>query len=252
MQSLFDSPAMALGYAKSRPAVHPEVIALVRQRLNIQNPIARALDLGCGAGVSTAALQSIAPKPIGIEPFHDMLRFGSAIAPGAHFACGRAEAMPVLSASMELITAAGSLNFADLSFGLPELRRVLRPASHLVIYDFSQGSDFTDSDKLTGWHREFKTRYPSPSTRLFDPRELNLGVNGLELRHFDPFAIPLPIEPGFYLDYAMTETNVAAAESRGAPRAEIREWCAQSLAGVFDGVTRDVLFKGYVAYVRRL
>ena len=77
MPSLFDSPEMALGYAKCRPAVHPEVINLVRERLNITGPVSRALDLGCGAGLSTAALQRLAPKPVGIEPFHAMLRFVS-------------------------------------------------------------------------------------------------------------------------------------------------------------------------------
>ena len=252
MSNLFDSPAMALGYAKSRPPVHPEVIELVRERLGYTAPISRALDLGCGAGVSTAALQRIAPRPAGLDPFHSMLRFGSAIAPGASFAAGSAEALPVVSASMQLITAAGSLNFVDLAYGLPEIRRVLRPDGHLVIYDFAQGSDFIASDALAVWHREFKTRYPSPPARPFDPRELKLADAGLQLRHYDPFAIPLPIAPEFYLDYAMTETNVAAAERRGTPRAEIREWCGQSLADAFGGATHDVLFKGYAAYVCRL
>lgn len=242
---------MALGYAKSRPAVHPKVIDRVRDYLRIAAPVRSALDIGCGAGVSTAALQRIAPNPVGIEPHYSMLRYGSTIAPGAYFAAGTAERMPIRTGSMDLITAAGSLNFVDLQFGLPEIRRVLRNGGRLVIYDFAQGSDFADSDRLTIWHREFKTRYPPPASRPFHVEALNLNKHGLELIHIDSFAVGLEIAPDFYVGYAMTETNVAAAAGSGTPHGEIREWCRQSIAQVFGGEAHEVLFKGYIAYAGR-
>ena len=52
------------------------------------------------------------------------------------------------------------------------------------------------------------------------------------------------------LDYVLTETNVAAAVRQGAVRSEIRTWCAETLAPVWNGKPRDVLFHGYFACLR--
>ncbi len=44
----------------------------------------------------------------------------------------------------------------------------------------------------------------------------------------------LPDQPA-YLDYVMTETNVAHAVRTGVPEREIRAWCAGTLANTFQG-----------------
>jgi hypothetical protein len=46
---------MAAGYAFSRPAVQPHIISRIREDLRLEGPVGRALDIGCGAGLSTAA-----------------------------------------------------------------------------------------------------------------------------------------------------------------------------------------------------
>ena len=63
-------------------------------------------------------------------------------------------------------------------------------------------------------------------------------------RHFE---IGITLTPEFYLDYVMTETNVAAAVRSGVPQSEIRSWCAETLAPVWKGAEREVLFRGYFA-----
>ena len=47
----------------------------------------------------------------------------------------------------------------------------------------------------------------------------------------------------------LTETNVAYAIANGIPEAEIREWCRRTLAPVFQGAPREVLFEGYIAWL---
>src|SRR3954453_15309435 len=100
---------MASGYARSRPALHGRVIARIRDHLRLNEPISRALDVGCGAGLSTAALQPLAASPIGVEPVAGMLAWVSDTAPAARFAAARAENLPFRSGCMDLVTAAGSL-----------------------------------------------------------------------------------------------------------------------------------------------
>jgi hypothetical protein len=43
----------------------------------------------------------------------------------------------------------------------------------------------------------------------------------------------------------LTETNVASAMRAGVPPSEIRDWCAETLATVWRGEDKEVLFRGY-------
>ena len=83
---------------------------------------------------------------------------------------GAAEAIPVHAGSIDLITAAGSLNYADLDLFFLEAARVLRADGRLLVYDFEPGRSFRDSTALDDWFRAFIARYPWPP---HEGRELN-------------------------------------------------------------------------------
>ncbi|HEY2014898.1 MAG TPA: class I SAM-dependent methyltransferase [Bryobacteraceae bacterium] len=244
-EALFD----ASGYAKWRPAVHPRVVDRVATRLGRR--FQRALDVGCGAGLSTRPLDRLAEQSIGIEPFEPMLPWARTTAPNAHFAVGRAESLPVRSGSIDVMTAAGSLNYSDLPRALAEALRVLTKDGVLVVYDFSQGRSFRGSDALDEWFRLFMSRYPPAGDDAIDvsPRILAERNGGFQLRHHEAFEIGLTLSPEFYLEYALTETNVTHAMRNGVPREEIRSWCRENLRDVFQGADREVLFRGYIAYL---
>src|SRR5689334_8589431 len=99
---------MARGYATSRPPVHARVIERAAQTMTRGQAAGRALDVGCGSGVSTAALRQYAHACVAIDPAESMLRWGRITAPWAAFVAGAAEAIPVCNGSVECITAAGS------------------------------------------------------------------------------------------------------------------------------------------------
>lgn len=242
--------ALAAGYASSRPAVHPLVLDKVRAYLG--RKVRRALDVGCGSGVSTRPLELIAEERIGLEPAAAMLAFGAQVAPGARFVAAAAELLPVRDASIDVITAAGSLNYADTGRFFGEARRVLGPGGAVVVYDFSSGREFPDSPALAEWFLEFEARYPWPPSegRALSPAILAAEAPGFALEHHEDFAETLRLTPEFYAGYVMTETNVAYAIRRGASHEEIRDWCGRSVEAVFGGVPRDVVFRGYIAYFR--
>ncbi len=73
-----------------------------------------------------------------------MLAYSHAVAPKARFLVGQAERLPVASCTFDLITAAGSVNYANLDLFFPEVERVLTETGVLVIYDFSAGRRFAD------------------------------------------------------------------------------------------------------------
>ncbi|HEV3196785.1 MAG TPA: class I SAM-dependent methyltransferase [Bryobacteraceae bacterium] len=215
-------------------------------------PFQLALDIGCGAGVSTKALNGFARSCIGLDPIEAMLKWTSTIAPFARFVVGTAEAIPLRDHSVDLITAAGSLNYVNLDLFFPEAARVLMPDGVLVAYDFSPGRSFSDATSLDEWFSSFYSRYPPPENeaQALSPAILAEISSGFRVLCRQQFEVGITLSPTFYLDYMMTETNVAAALRSGAPRSEIKSWCAETLAPVWNGAEREVLFRGYFASMR--
>jgi SAM-dependent methyltransferase len=249
MSNPFASDRMAAGYANARPPVHPRVLDLAWRELGRTGPAGVALDLGCGAGVSTKALAGFAARCIGLDPVESMLRLARSLLPSASFMAGRAEAIPLLDHSVDLITAAGSLNYADLDLSVREAGRVLAREGVLLVYDFTPGRSFRDSQSLDDWFAEFYRRYPPPSgeARELSP-EILAGITSL-FRVFahQYFEVAILLTPEFYLDYVMTETNVAVAIRRGLMEGEIKSWCATTLHAIWPEGARDVVFRGYFA-----
>jgi len=245
----FGTDEMAAGYAAWRPAVHERVIQMVRPELGGCRALDCALDVGCGAVMSTRALMGVASRCIGLEPVEAMLRLGATILPSAQFVVGRAEALPIRDGAVDLISAAGSLNYADLDQFFPEAARVLAPRGMIVVYDFSPGRSFRDATSLDEWFAEFCRRYPPPpnEAKTLSPgilAELRSGFRVVSGREFET---GITLTPEFYVNYMMTETNVAAAVRRGVHGSEIRAWCTESLTPFWNGLEREVLFRGYFA-----
>ena len=178
-----------------------------------------------------------------------MIKCASALAPGADFRVGIAESLPVPPRSMDLIAAAGSLNYADLNRFLAEAVRVLRVGGALLVYDFSQGRSFRDSNRLDLWFTDFLNRYPMPigSGHEVSPEILSSSESGLRLCGHEDLEVGLMVDGAFYLNYMMTETNVATAVQSGVPEHSIRAWCANTLEPVFQGSSHEVQFRGYFA-----
>lgn len=247
MANPFGTAAMAAGYASARPPVHRRVLQEAWERLGRREAFPVAVDIGCGAGVSTRALDGMARRIVGLEPALPMLQWASQTAPSAAFAAARAEALPLRGESADLMTAAGSLNYADLDRFFPEAVRVLRPGGVLVVYDFAPGRSFEDSPALDDWFSRFQARYPPPvaEARALDPATLARAAAGFGVADSHEFAIPVALQASFYLEYMLTETNVASAVRGGVPPGEIRSWCEETLAEVWPRGERAVVFRGY-------
>jgi ubiquinone/menaquinone biosynthesis C-methylase UbiE len=203
--------------------------------------------VGCGAGVSTKALEDFANHSIGLEPVEAMLEWSRLAAPRASFLAGAAEALPIEAGSIDLITAAGSLNYVDLARFFEEAARVLAGEGRLLVYDFEPGRS------LDAWFSGFTARYPSPphEGRVLDPEILAEHASGFKLDGEERFEIGMTLDVDFYAEYMMTETNVAFAVGKGVSREEIRSWCAETLAPFWGQSEREVVFRGYYAWLAR-
>jgi ubiquinone/menaquinone biosynthesis C-methylase UbiE len=247
MTDAFGTEAIASGYASSRPPVHPRVIEEAYKQLGWSTVAQRALDVGCGAGVSTRALEGVAKECIGIEPSEAMLKWSAVVAPGADFAAGNAEAIPLCDHSVDLLTAAGSLNYVNLDLFFVEAARVLRPVGALIIYDFTPGRTFRHTASLDEWFTSFMNRYPQPASewRILSPEILAELDSGFQMQNYQYFEIEITLTPQLYIDYILTETNVDTAVRNGVHLEDIRSWCTQTLDPIWNGREQQVLFRGY-------
>jgi ubiquinone/menaquinone biosynthesis C-methylase UbiE len=98
MTSIYDSERLAAGYAFDRPAVHAQILKSTR----LDGRARRALDVGCGAGVSTAVLAPLAERVVGLEPIATILVHRRKVAPQAGFVTGSAEELPFAARSFDV------------------------------------------------------------------------------------------------------------------------------------------------------
>ena len=248
---VYRSRRVADAYAYSRPPVHQHIVEAMRRQLGTAAPLRTALDVGCGAGLSTAALAPIARYLVGLEPSSTMLTHGRHVAPQGQFVIGGAERLPFADETFDLVTAAGSLNYADTNAFLPEAARVLRPTGVLAIYDFSAGRRFRDDRLLDEWYDVFEQRYPAQAGYALDVRRLPFAQFGLRLDAYHDLEVAVPMSIESYLRYAMSETGVELAIAAGVQETDIRDWCQRTLEPVFADQARDVVFDAYIAYVSR-
>jgi SAM-dependent methyltransferase len=245
MKSVYDSERLAACYAFDRPPVHEQILrsACLTRRAD------RALDVGCGAGLSTAALAPLARQVVGLEPVAAMLAHRRTVAPHASFVIGQAEQLPFAAGSFDLVTAAGSLNYAGLPSALAEIARVLTRDGTFLLYDFSAGRRSVSGTELADWYASFERRFPPPpGWQSLEVRELPLARYGLRLLDFTEVETWLPMTFDAYLRYALSEVNVDSAIARGSCSAEeAGDWCRTTLAAVFTRGEVTVIIPGYVA-----
>jgi ubiquinone/menaquinone biosynthesis C-methylase UbiE len=248
-RAAYDSPRLAQAYARDRPPLHERIVATIAADLEMTAPLPRALDVGCGAGLSTAALLQCAERVVGIDRSSVMVAAGRARLPAAALVVGDAEQLPFGACCFELVTAAGAINYTDRSRSLPELSRVLAHGGTIALYDFGEGRP--SSGALAEWQGELDRRLPGIEGYALDPRALDYAAAGLRLAGYRELRMPIAMTAESYAAYSMSSTRVEAAIARGASERDVRQWCVGALAPLFADAALEIVFEGYIAYVRR-
>jgi SAM-dependent methyltransferase len=114
------------------------------------------VDVGCGRGAQSLELsRRFGFNVIGVDPVyrqHDAdLEAGSLKRGTVEFREGRAEAVPVPDATVDLIFCRESLMYADLDAAVSEFRRVLRAGGRGLVYLVLTGPRMTDVEAAELW-----------------------------------------------------------------------------------------------------
>lgn len=126
-------------------------------------PLAAALEVGCGTGHWLNIIAGRARTTAGVDPFAAMLARARSAAPSAHLARARAEELPWRDATFDRVFCINALHhFADRQRFFEEARRVLRPGGGLLsvgkdphaerdqwwVYDYFPGTLHADRERF--------------------------------------------------------------------------------------------------------
>lgn len=241
----FLHPSAARRYARARPYFHPLVIERVRTLLGLTEPLEAALDVGCGTGQSAQALLAIARQVTAIDPSVAML----AEVPrdlGLVILEGRGEAMPVPSASFDLVSAGMAFQWMKRARFLPETHRVLRPGGHLMIYNNGISGRMLDDPAFKRWasRRSLKS-FPIPPNYRYPLRDEQAELYGLSFLFRETYENEVQLSIDALADYLLTQSNVIAhVEVGGHDAEELRRTLLEELSPLFPRPVMPFLFGG--------
>ena len=250
----FFSPASAAErYAKGRPFFHPLVAGRIKEFFGLEGPLARALDVGCGTGLSTAALRGLAAGVVGVDASAAMVAHAPRRA-GVTYVVADAERLPFGEGVFDLMTVSQVLHWLDRDKFFEGARRVLRAGGRLVVYDNYFAGGPQGDEEFLRWHRgSYLERYPSPQRAWANLTAEDAAREGFSLLAHES----LPNEIGFTVeglaDYLLTQSNVIAAVEGGREGAdEARRWIVGTTRPLFGGdEEKRFLFHAPVWYMER-
>ena len=251
--NFFTPKSAAERYAKGRPYFHPLVIQRSKEFLSLREPLRRALDLGCGTGLSTIALKEIASVVVGVDASREMI----ALAPEDSritYLVSSAENLPFGESEFDLITMSQVFHWLDRGRFFAEARRVLRADSWLIIYDNYFSAQIDGNAEFHRWHRDsYLERYPSPPRAWASFAAEGVEDEGFHLLHHEEIENTMRFSPEGLVDYLVTQSNViAAVEGGGEKIGDVRAWLTESTRPFFgDAEEVGFLFRAPVWFLRR-
>jgi len=249
---VYRSSRLARRYAFNRPDVHSAIWSRVRPSLACELPVAAALDIGCGAGLSTVALMRFARQAIGVDPAAEMIEEAQAMPTMATFLQGNAHALPFDDEVFELVTAAGSLNYTNVALALEEVSRVLHEGGYFVAFDFSAGRIVSDLDTPKSCFQLFMKTFPALSGYALDLNQISYQLFGLERVSCERFEVVLFMNMNEYVEYLLSETNVECAMTCGMTEHQARVTCQEIFSPLFADDVCPVRFESeYVCVQKR-
>lgn len=250
--SYFTSSRIATGYARHRPYFHPLVIEKVREHLRLESKVPRALDVGCGAGLSTIALLPLAEEVVGIDASVEMVKAATPKEHVQYLHCP-AEQLPFPAAFFQIITVCGALNWIDRVTFFPAARQVLCSAGWIVVYDNVFMGAMRGQPGFATWYTDrFLSRYPRPPR---DERPLTgeeCSGSGFQFVHSATYTNEVVYSLDQFIDYLLTLTNLSVPLAQGREtEVSAREWLRGGLASFFGGGFQGLEFGGYIWYLQR-
>jgi ubiquinone/menaquinone biosynthesis C-methylase UbiE len=154
----------------------PSIVALLREELELSAD-GCYLDLGCGTGNYTAALQALGGAWHGLDSSPSMLERAAQQSPSIRWTCAGAESLPFPDATFQSVMCVNAIHLFDIGTSLREARRVLADGRLVIFGAFGE--------QISGyWLREYFPGMIERCAKLMPSLAYSsqqLHDNGLEL-----------------------------------------------------------------------
>jgi len=193
--SPWSAPDTVAGFVRSPPN---DVLMRFAEQERRRDGVGRALDLGCGAGRNAVPIAQLGWSVTGVDLSWPMLAAAAErarqerLADRLQLILARMEAIPIASATCDLVIAHGIWNLAgsarELRAAVAEAARVARPGAALFVFTFSRHTLPVDAAPIDGEPFAFTQFSGRPQTFLTEMQLIDL----LDAHGFSPEpAVPL-------------------------------------------------------------
>ena len=235
----YDSKIMAPFYTRPT-SLYLDIISKIRSEifsassdLAAPKKFQKALDIGCGTGISTVPLTEIANEVIGIDPSINMLNQADQTNKKVSYQVASAENLPFEDKIFDLVIFSVSFHFTNQKKALAEAARVLIDNGTLIIYYTA----FTgiESEEYQNWiNNTLRAKYPYyyQANREFTTQDLKTSAfpNISEIKYQDDMIV----DKNDLSHILMTLASVFdKAESQKEDPKQIKNWMMESLAPLF-------------------
>lgn len=202
-------------YLQSRPYFHPIAIERAKEVMGIEDTLPIGIDVACGTGQSTSALSGIAKRVVGFDISWNMLATAERNKM-SQFIQARAEAIPLQSGSVPIISCALAFHWFDREQFFGEAWRVLNNEGWLFIYNNGFKGIMRENPLFSNWGQQvYGKRFPVPPR---DSRSITSEVVrqlGFEFVKEDSYENDVSFTPEELVAYLSTQTNVVATIQQG-------------------------------------
>lgn len=248
----FSTKRIAQGYA-NRPWLHKNVILELQS--DIGDMFKNGLDVGCGAGLSTKALHLICQKVTGTDISRDMIDVCKELYVDDNFSfyVAKAEETQMPKVRYDIVTAAGVINWVDRNAFLKNMNDVMTEDGILIIYDFWISNQMQNNPDYTKWYdKEYLVKFPKPARNEEIWKQDDMDAS-MCIRKQKEFNVKHPFSIDDFIEFMMIQSNVnEKIRKQEVNEREVREWMNNTLAPVFNGNTRMLVFHGYYWIIERI
>lgn len=250
----FDYKRIAEGY-KKRPFLHKQVIERFQKDICGQT-FTCGLDIGCGAGLSTKALRLICNQVIGSDISPEMISVAKEVCQqdtNISFIISMAENIPEGISQIDIVTAAGAIQWIDRVSFLKTMKHVMNKNGYMLIYDFAISDQMRQNKAYTHWwHEEYLKEFPKPFRNEYKWTQEDVTEYGFSMLNQISYEMTYEFDLESFIEFMMIQSNVnAKIEGEGRSVEEVSAWFQKTLGKVFSKPKETVIFKGYSWYLVR-
>ena len=167
--------------------------------------------------------------------------------PAVDFFVEKAENISRVSEQMDIVTAAGVVQWVDRDAFLKGLEPRMKDGGYLLVYDFGISDTMEENPSYTKWWKEwYLPHFPRPYRDEHQWNQEDVGKYHFRICFQDRITLKHPFSLDDYVEFMLIQSNVnARIEKEGLKPEEVREAFMRSLDRVFGKEKRVLIFQGY-------